>query len=246
MSNTDSSLRVVDVSKSYGNVEALKNVSFEVEKNEILGIVGDNGAGKSTLLKILNGYLQPDEGEIVIEGTERVLGSPQDAMNVGIAMTYQEPALVPEATVWENFFMGRELIKSYGPVKTLNKKKMVQIVDERLSEYGVESLDTEAKVGTLTGGQQQIIAISRSIEANPKILLLDEPLTELSRDDRYAVIDFVRNLREQTETTIILVSHDLDIVRDLVTHLIILREGEKTLDGSPTDITTEEIVSQMV
>jgi ABC-type sugar transport system ATPase subunit len=244
--DADLALRVDGVSKSYGAVQALDDVSFDLERNAILGLVGDNGAGKSTLLKILNGFIQSDGGEIYLKGEPVSFENPQEAFDAGISMTYQYMALVDNATVWENFFMGRELSTAYGPLKTLRKREMIETVNEQLSQYGVESLDPTDEVQNLTGGEKQILAISRSIASDPEVLMLDEPLTELSRDDRMSVVEFVRNLRERADTSIILVSHDLDIVRDLVDEIMILNKGEKTLSGSPADLSTNEIVDRMV
>lgn len=246
MSTDEVALRVENVSKSYGAVQALSDISFDLNQNKILGLVGDNGAGKSTLLKILNGYLQPDTGRIVLNGTEVSFDNPHAAADAGIAMTYQDMALVDGATVWDNFFMGREYVSGIGPFKKLNSDEMIDHVEETLSEYDVEQLDPTDRVENLSGGEKQILSISRSIDSDPDVLMLDEPLTELSRDDRDSVIEFVRNLREQASTSIILVSHDLEVVRDLVDKIIILNQGEKTLSGSPAELTTDDIVGRMV
>lgn len=244
--NEDIVLDVRSISKSYGPVLALEDVSFTLERNAAMGLVGDNGAGKSTLLKILNGYLKADTGEIILDGEPVSFESPQDAANAGIAMTYQYMALVDEATVWENFFISRERATAYGPVKTLNKAKMIREVKEKLSQYGVESIDPRDNVRELTGGQKQILSISRSIESEPQVLMLDEPLTELSHNDRDSVLEFVKTLREQTDASLILVSHDLEIVRDLVDDILILNDGRKALTGTPSDLSTDHIVEQML
>ena len=242
----DVALRVEGVAKSYGAVRALVDVSFDLGRNEILGLVGDNGAGKSTLLKILNGFLRPDAGRIVLNGEEVSFDSPQAAHEAGIAMTYQDMALVDSATVWENFFMGRERVSTHGPIRTLDRRAMIDHVDRTLSEYDVDQLDPTDRVENLSGGEKQILSISRSIDSNPDVLMLDEPLTELSRADRHSVIEFVRSLRQQSDTSIILVSHDLEIVRDLVDKIMILNDGRDSLTGPPSEFTTDEIVEHMV
>jgi len=246
MSTDDVVLRVDSLSKSYGPVEALRDVSFDLERDSVLGLVGDNGAGKSTLLKSLYGFLQPDGGTIELDGEPVSFSSPQDAADAGIAMTYQHMALVDSATVWENFFMGRERASGFGPLKTLKRTEMIAKVEETLAEYGVESLDPGDLVENLTGGQKQILSISRSIDSDPEVLLLDEPLTELSRVDRDSVLEFVRNLDDRTDTSMILVSHDLEIVRDLVDEIVILNGGAKTLSGVPSRLSSEDIVEHMV
>jgi simple sugar transport system ATP-binding protein len=238
-------LRVERLSKSYGAVQALDDVSFGLDRNEIMGLVGDNGAGKSTLLKILNGFLSPTSGTIHVDGEAVSFDSPQDARDAGIAMTYQHLALVESAPVWENFFMGKEVATEYGPVRTIRKREMIAETENRLSEYGVE-LDVEADVRDLSGGEQQIVSISRSIESDPTVLLLDEPLTQLGRTDREVVLEFIETLRATTDVSIVIVSHDLEIVRELVDTIMILRDGRKTLSGPAGDITTDDIIDHMI
>ena len=146
MSGSGTMMEVRNISKSYGTVRALSNVSFELERGRILGLVGDNGAGKSTLLKILSGDLQPSGGEVYIAGRRTRFKSTVDAMRIGIAIAYQFLELVDSAMVWENFFMGRELTKRIGPFVFLDIGKMKRSTTEAIGKYGTE-FDVTREVG---------------------------------------------------------------------------------------------------
>jgi len=234
-----------NISKNYGTVRALSNVSFDLERGKILGLVGDNGAGKSTLLKILSGDLQPSGGEIYIEGKRTRFKSTADAMGIGIAIAYQFLELVDSAMVWENFFMGRELTKRIGPLLFLDIGKMKRFTTEAIAKYGTE-FDVTREVGELSGEQRQIIAVTRAIEANPEILLLDESFTLLSLEGRREIVDFLREVNKKSDITMVIVSHDLDLVKELSHYIMVLRGGEKMFFGRTDEIGIDEIVRYML
>jgi len=238
-----SMVEVKNISKNFGTVRALSNVSFDFESGEILGLVGDNGSGKSTLLKILSGDLQPSGGKIFIEGKITKFRSPADAMKMGIAIAYQFLELVDSVTVWENFFMGREITRRKSPF--LDIKKMKHLSAEAIAKHGPK-FDIDSEVGTISGEQRQIIAITRAMEANPKILLLDESFTLLSLEGRQEMVNFLRNVNEESGTTMIIVSHDLDLVRKLSHYIMVLRNGEKVFYGHTDEISIDEIVKYML
>ena len=238
-------MEIKNVSKNFGTVKALRNVSFEIEKGKILGLVGDNGAGKSTLLKILSGDLPPSDGEIYLEGKEIKFRSPADAMKVGIAIAYQFLELVDSASVWENFFMGRELTKRKGPFAFIDIKKMKHLTSEAIAKHGPE-LDVEQEVIELSGEERQIIAVTRAIEADPKILLLDESFTLLSLSGREEILDFLGNVNKKLDITMVIVSHDLDLIKKLSHYIMVLRNGEKVFHGRTDEITIDEIVKYML
>lgn len=238
-----SMVEVKNISKNFGTVRALSNVSFDFESGEILGLVGDNGSGKSTLLKILSGDLQPSGGKIFIEGKITKFRSPADAMKMGIAIAYQFLELVDSVTVWENFFMGRELTRRKSPF--LDIKKMKYLSAEAIAKHGPK-FDIESEVGTISGEQRQIVAVTRAMEANPKILLLDESFTLLSLEGRQEMVNFLRNVNEESGTTMIIVSHDLDLVRKLSHYIMVLRNGEKVFYGHTDEISIDEIVKYML
>ena len=238
-------LGVKNISKNFGTVRALRNMSFDLEGGKILGLVGDNGAGKSTLLKILSGGLQPSGGKIYLEGKGTRFKSPADAMKKGIAIAYQFSELVDIAKVWENFFMGRELTKTMGPLAFLDVKKMKHLTAEAIAKYG-HTFDVEREVGELSGEQRQIIAVTRAIEANPEILLLDESFTLLSLEGRKEILNFLRKVNKKIGITMIIVSHDLDLIKKLSHYIMVLRDGEKIFFGHTDKISIDEIVKYML
>ncbi len=234
-----------EISKSFGTVRALANVSFDLEKGKILGLVGDNGAGKSTLLKILSGDLQPTSGEILIEGRRTRFKSTADAMRMGIAIAYQFLELVDSATVWENFFMGRELTRRMGPLIFLDIAEMKRLTAGAIEKYG-PAFDVKREVGELSGEQRQIIAVTRAIEANPQILLLDESFTLLSLEGRREIVAFLKEVNKKSDITMIVVSHDLDLVKELSHYMMVLRGGEMMFFGRTEEISIDEIVGHML
>jgi ABC-type sugar transport system ATPase subunit len=238
-------MEVKNISKNFGTVKALRDVSVKIEKGKILGLVGDNGAGKSTLLKILSGDLPPSEGNIYLEGKETRFRSPADAMKMGIAIAYQFLELVEIASVWENFFMGRELTRRKGPFAFLNIKKMKHLTEEAIMKHG-SKIDVDREVIELTGEQRQIVAVTRAIEADPKILLLDESFTLLSLQGREEIVDFLIDVNKKLDITMVIVSHDLDLIKKLSHYIMVLRSGEKVFYGRTDEITIDEIVQYML
>jgi ABC-type sugar transport system ATPase subunit len=238
-------MEVKNISKNFGTVKALCNVSFSIEKGTILGLVGDNGAGKSTLLKILSGDLAPSSGELYLTGNEIRFRSPADAMKVGIAIAYQFLELVDIASVWENFFMGRELTRRKGIFAFLDIKKMKHLTEEAIAKHG-SKLDVDREVIELSGEQRQVVAVTRAIEADPRILLLDESFTLLSLAGREEIVDFLRNINKKLDMTMVIVSHDLDLIKKLCHYIMVLRSGEKVFYGRTDEITTDKIVEYML
>ena len=218
-------LEVKNISKNFGAVRALSNISFDLEGGKILGFVGDNGAGRTTLLKILSGGLQPSGGNIYLKGKETQFKSTAEAMKKGIAIVYQFIKLVNIAKVWENFFMGRELTKRIGPLVFLDIEKMKHLTAEAIEKHGPK-LDIEREVRELSGEQRQIIAVTRAIEANPEILLLDEPIHGLSKRVIKDIFDLLRKAKEEKDTSIIITSQWYEQVRDFIDDVIVLRRGE--------------------
>jgi len=225
MKETTPILEVKKISKDFGTIRALNNVSFALQRGKILGLVGDNGAGRSTLLKVLSGGIQPSGGEIYLDGKKMQFKSTADAMKQGIAIAYQFSKLVDIATIWENFFMGRERTRRLGPFLFLDVDKMKNFTAKTLADYG-HSLDIGREVKNLSGGQRRILAISRSIEANPKIFLLDEPTHGLSKRVITEIFDLLRKAKKEKNTSIIITSQWFEQISGFVDDVIVLRRGE--------------------
>ena len=162
-----------NISKFFGKVIALKDVTMKLRKGEIMCLLGDNGAGKSTLIKTLAGVHKPDEGEIIVEDKKIIFDSPKDALDIGIATVYQDLALVSLMSVTRNFFMGREPMKGPPFFKTFDIEKANKIAAERMGQIGIDVRDPSQAVGTMSGGERQCLAISRAIYFGAKVLILD-------------------------------------------------------------------------
>jgi simple sugar transport system ATP-binding protein len=177
--NADSIIEMSDVGKFYGNIRALSGVNLTVRQGEVTCILGDNGAGKSTLIKIVSGLHPHDEGVFRVDGKEVSFASPREALSAGISTVYQDLALVPLMPVWRNFFLGSELTKGFWPFRRLDTARMRRIANEELTKMGIELSDVDQPVGTLSGGQMQVVSIARAIHFGARVLILDEPTAAL-------------------------------------------------------------------
>ena len=203
------------ISKQFGQVQALEDVSFGIEENEVLALVGDNGAGKSTLIKIISGVLQQTSGTIYIRGEETEIGDYNDAEARGIETVYQDLAIAPNRTVAQNIFLGNEILES-GPLGKLlrfvDDEQMEREASELLSRLEL-TLDPGSAVKNFSGGEQQSVAIARALQSDPDIVILDEPTSALSLDATQRVLDLIKRLNEQ-DVTIIFISHKLSEAMD--------------------------------
>ena len=218
-------LEVKNISKNFGKNSALNDVSFNLEAGKILGLVGDNNAGKSTLLKILSGGLQPSSGKIYLNGEEMQLRSTADAIIKGIAIVYEFLELVNTATIWENFFMGRELTNRIGLLKYLDVGKMKHITEETVAKYG-HTFNIEREAAELSGGQRQILAVTRAIDANSRILLLDEPTHGLSERIVKDIFSILREVKEKNNTSIIITSQWYEQISGFANYVLVLKRGD--------------------
>lgn len=213
-----------NISKRYGNIEALNDVSFKLYKNEILGLVGDNGAGKSTLIKIIRGAVQPTSGEIFINGKKVHFTNPMDATKKGVQCVYQDLALVDQMSIKDNFFLGREKQnKKLGFLPVLDEKQMKEETSKGLNEIDF-TMDVSKKVSDLSGGQRQAVAVARAVFSNPEIILLDEPTSSLSEKAKHEIFELLKRLKQ--EHSLIFVTHDLNNALQLCDRLIILKLGQ--------------------
>jgi simple sugar transport system ATP-binding protein len=226
------------ICKSFGHVEALKDVDVEVYPGEIIGLVGDNGAGKSTLIKILSGIHNPDRGTIEYRGRQVRIGSYRDSQNIGIATIYQDRALVDSVSIYRNIFMGNELTKSMGALdKRRMRKETVRVLSESIS-IGLKNPD--AAVGDLSGGQKQAVAIARAIYFKAQLLLLDEPTNALSVKESQQVMDFVEQLKNE-DVSSVFVTHNLYHVYSIADRFVILNRGVKVGDYLKSEVSLKRL-----
>ena len=221
-------LALKGVSKSFGPVQALSNVDFEVQPGEVVALVGDNGAGKSTLVKTIAGIHPADSGTISFEGKEVTITSPTDAVHLGIATVYQDLALCDNLDVVENLFLGREEIGSgpAGVLHQLDEVGMEKQTGELLQNLAVTITDVRNEVGTMSGGQRQQVAIARSLLGEPKLVMLDEPTAALGVRQTAMVLDLVKTLRDRGYGVLV-ISHNLGDVFQVADRIFVLRLGQK-------------------
>jgi simple sugar transport system ATP-binding protein len=197
MANDAPLMEARDISKYFGHVVALEDISMQIKAGEVTCLLGDNGAGKSTLIKIFSGVHQPDKGSITLDGEEVTFNSPRDAINRGIATVYQDLAMIPLMGISRNFFLGREPTKGVGPFEMFDVKKADRITREELGKIGISLRDTTQPVATLSGGERQSVAIARAVYFGAKILILDEPTSALGVKQASIVLRYVSRTREQ-------------------------------------------------
>lgn len=235
-------LEMSNISKSFGAVTALVDVSIKLRQGEVLALVGDNGAGKSTLIKILSGFHQPDTGTIVSQGKEVRFASPRDARAEGIETVYQDLALIGDLSVFHNMFLGREYHKRILGLNLLDNRKMREQAQIYLDTLGISIPSVNSTVDLLSGGQRQCIAVARSIYSSPKILVLDEPLAALGVRESAHVLGLIQNLRQQRQVSVILIVHNYNQIFEVCDRINFLHSGEVALDASTADTSEEELI----
>jgi simple sugar transport system ATP-binding protein len=235
-------LRVEHVSKRYGAVTALTDVSLRLGKGEVLSLIGDNGAGKSTLLKIICGFQPPTTGKIFLEGQEVHLKSVDHARSLGIDAVYQDLAVINQLTVYQNMFLNREKVR--WPL--LNSRAMRREAKERLDEIGVQIPDINAQVAQLSGGQRQAIAVARSVFSNPKILLLDEPLAAMGVKEGSLILDLILQLKQRGDVSIIIIAHNYGQVLEVSDRVNMIQDGKITLDKLSSETSADELTEMVV
>lgn len=243
MKGNGQTISIDGINRSFGGTQALKDVSFTIEKGEIHALVGENGAGKSTLMKIIAGVQTSDSGKIAIKGKEITYNSPLEARKMGVSMVFQELNLFPQLTVFENIFITREVKNKIG---LLNKGKMTRDSSEVLKSLASEhNIPAYAAIETLPVADQQLVEISRAISYGTDILILDEPNSALSESESLALFKIIRGLSEKG-ITIIYVSHRLEEVFQISDRITVLRDGRYIDTWKVEDTSVKEIIAAMV
>ncbi len=232
------------ISKYYGNVVALKEISAHVDAGEVTCILGDNGAGKSSFIKILSGVHQADAGRLVVDGEEVHFSSPRDARALGIATVYQDLAMVPLMSIWRNFFLGAEPRKGIGPVQWFDAAKAKSIVRRELHEMGIDIRDPDQAVGTLSGGERQSVAIARAVYFGARVLILDEPTSALGVKQAGVVLKYVLQARERG-VAVIFITHNPHHAYPVGDRFVILNRGQSLGNFLKSEIDQEELVRLM-
>ena len=239
---TEEILRTEHISKSFGRVRALRDASIRLTKGEVLGLLGDNGAGKSTLMKIITGFHKPSSGKLYFEGKEIELKSVSHARSLGIEPVYQDLALINELNVYRNMFLQRELMYG-GFLRILNDRAMRERAKQQLKQMGVNIPSVDVEISKLSGGQRQAVAVARSVYANAKVLLLDEPTAAMGVRESAMILDLIRRLKDKGEVSIIIVAHNYAHIFDVCDRVNLMQKGEITFDRSTKETSVEELMN---
>ncbi len=237
-------LELDNISKYYGNIVALKDVSTSVNAGEVTCVLGDNGAGKSTFIKILAGAHQQSEGSIRLNGEDVTFANPREALAAGIATVYQDLAMVPLMSVWRNFFLGSEPTRRLGPLKWIDKSKAKHIAKDELMKMGIDIRDTEQPVGTLSGGERQSVAIARAGYFGAKVLILDEPTSALGVKQSGVVLRRIVEARNRG-LAVIFITHNPSHAWPVGNRFLILNRGQSMGNFAKEDISLPELTQLM-
>jgi simple sugar transport system ATP-binding protein len=238
--NSTPLVKMEQIAKKFGVVTVLTGVDFHVDAGEIVALLGDNGAGKSTLIKILTGVHTPTSGQIYFEGKPVHIKTPHDAHTLGIETVYQDLALVDLMSISRNFFLGREPVRRLGPIKLLDRQTMDQQTRSSLHEIGIEIRSPREKVGKLSGGERQSIAIGRAVHFGAKLLILDEPTSALSVGETRKVLDYTRNAKARG-LGVIFITHNVSHIFEVADRYVVIRHGKKAADYARGQLSQNDI-----
>jgi simple sugar transport system ATP-binding protein len=229
-----------NIEKSYGRVQALRNVNLTIRRGEIVGLLGDNGAGKSTLIKVLSGAVPYTSGEILIKGQPVRMTSTNDAIAAGIETIYQDSALVPQLSIARNLFLGRELVK--GSLGRMDLDRMNQVAADLLKRVGIsKNIPPTTPIGSLSGGERQAVAIARAMYFDSDLIILDEPTNNLGVAETQGVLRFVREARD-TGHSCIFIAHNIHHVFQVVDRMVVMRRGTVVADDlSPKTSSIQDV-----
>ncbi|MBM3707909.1 MAG: sugar ABC transporter ATP-binding protein [Actinobacteria bacterium] len=241
-------LEVKELSKHFGGIKAVDKVNLKLFEKEIIAIVGDNGAGKSTLIKTISGVYKKDEGKIFVSGVEVEINDPINAKECGIETVYQDEGVISILDAPANLFLGREpLRKDFlgRAFKFIDYKYMRDETIKLLDRFGIELKDINAELSNLSGGQRQTITVGRAAYWGGRIIILDEPTNNLGVKQERRVLDLIKKLRDEYEVSIIVISHNIEHVFELVDRIIVLRNGSKVGERLKKETSRNEIVSMI-
>ncbi|MGA7268428.1 MAG: ATP-binding cassette domain-containing protein [Aestuariivirga sp.] len=237
----DPLLRLQDITRNFGAIEALRGISFEVQRGEVLALLGDNGAGKSTLVKIISGGLKPTSGSLYFDGRERNFASPADAKAEGIETVYQDLSLCTNVDVVANFFMGREIVKRYFGIPVLQEAEMETVVSKAMANAGTRIPSLRTNVEYLSGGQRQAIELNRFVHWGGKLVLLDEPFAALGVEQTRRGLEMIRRIADQG-IGVIIITHIMAQAFQVADRIVVIRQGLVAGNVARTKTSPDEVV----
>ena len=218
-------VELTGISKTYGEVEVLGDVTLSLGAGEVVALIGDNGAGKSTLVKIVSGYLKPTSGRMKVGGREVRFESPREARRRGIETVYQDLAIIGQLSLWRNFFLGQELRSRSRGVQVLDRSAMRRICLQRLRDFGLESVHSpDQSAASLSGGERQTLAIARAVHFESRLLILDEPVASLSVREVRRVHETIDQARKRG-LAILYIDHNMNHVVPVADRIAVLERG---------------------
>lgn len=237
-------LETHSLGKVFGRVIALRDISVQLNRGEVLALLGDNGAGKSTLIKCLSGVHQPDSGSITMDGKQVDFMSPRDALKHGIATVYQDLAMVPHLSISRNFVLGNEPTRGWGLLQRLDTALSDRITRAGCSRLGIDLRETSQPVGTLSGGERQSVAIARAVHFGARVLILDEPTSALGVKESENVLKDIDQAR-QRGVGVILITHNIHHAFPVADAFTILRRGRSYGNFRKDEVTQEQVLTMM-
>lgn len=241
----DYRLELRNVSKSFGEVRALENINFQLDQNEVVGLLGDNGAGKSTLIKIITGYYQPTSGEIFFNGKKVDNLTVPKARQLGVETVYQERALAELQTLWRNIFLGRELRNQWGLLDVSRMKHETYRLMNQSMGFTSSAVNPNSRVGTFSGGEKQGVAIVRALYFDAEIIILDEPTMGLSLKETSKLTNFVTNIKKAGKSAIF-IDHNILHVYNVADRVVVIDRGRVAGQFLPKDISLETLMEKMI
>jgi simple sugar transport system ATP-binding protein len=232
------------LTKYFGSVNALQDISLAVNAGEVTCVLGDNGAGKSTLIKILSGVHTPDSGSLVLEGEEVSFATPREARARGIATVFQDLATVPLMSVWRNFFLGNEPTRGRGPLQRLDIRRAQAIMREEMAKMGIDVRDPNQTVGTLSGGERQAVSIARAVYFGAKVLILDEPTSALGVKQSGIVLKYIIQARSQGKG-VIFITHNPHHAFPVGDRFVLLKRGRMMGSYLKSETSLEQLTAMM-
>jgi simple sugar transport system ATP-binding protein len=237
-------LEIREISKFFGSVISLQEISTTVRAGQVTCILGDNGAGKSTLIKILSGVYQPDHGQLLMNDVPMTFSTPRESLDAGIATVFQDLAMVPLMAIWRNFFLGSEPTKGWGPFQRFDQEKAKRVTRQEMLDMGIDIRDPDQPVGTLSGGERQSVAIARAVHFGAKLLILDEPTSALGVKQAGVVLKYIVQARDRG-LGVIFITHNPHHAYPVGDRFLLLKRGKSLGDFAKSEISRDELTRLM-